>query len=200
MIRSMRLVSIPLLALLVASCQFGSTDTHPVPSVSQIGANLKCSSGDHAYSDNEAGWGFCYPDTWRYILRSQANANPPYLDLTFNITDEPPCVSSSAAPGEPSPTPICPPKYGLFAYMIVSTYERGAQPSLATWVQANMAAGVTFQPIVWGNAVEAGLLTDGRRIALTPHHVVILDIRSGAGNLDLEGLMSARLSTWMFTY
>jgi hypothetical protein len=56
----------------------------------------------------------------------------------------------------------------------------------------------TFQAINWGNAVEAGRFADGRRIALTPHHVVILDLRSGS--LDLEGVMSARLSTWKFSF
>ena len=39
-------------------------------------------------------------------------------------------------------------------------------------------------------------LTDGRRIALTPHHVVIMDLHSGPLNLEKE--MSSRLSTWKF--
>ena len=51
--------------------------------------------------------------------------------------------------------------------------------------------------IVWGNAVEADQLPDGRRIALTPHFVVILDVRSGP--LDLEGEMASRLRTWKFS-
>jgi hypothetical protein len=48
--------------------------------------------------------------------------------------------------------------------------------------------------------VEAAKLADGRRIALTQHHVVILDMRSANALLDLEGQMSSRLDTWMFTY
>jgi len=43
-------------------------------------------------------------------------------------------------------------------------------------------------------------MPDGRRIAFTPHHVVILDMHSGEGHLDLEGSMSTRLGTWQFTY
>ena len=52
--------------------------------------------------------------------------------------------------------------------------------------------------ITWGNAVEAGQLADGRRVALTQHHVVILDLHSGL--LDLETEMSSRLSTWKFSF
>ena len=40
----------------------------------------------------------------------------------------------------------------------------------------------------------------GRRIALTPHQVVIMDLRSGQGLLDLEAEMSKRLRTWKFVY
>ncbi|MEO8743741.1 MAG: hypothetical protein ABI334_07265 [Candidatus Dormiibacterota bacterium] len=82
--------------------------------------------------------------------------------------------------------------------MIISTYERGGAPSLAAWEQANMASIATGEPIAWGNAIEAARLADGRRIALTPQHVVILDLRSGTGNLDLEAQMSTRLNTWKF--
>jgi hypothetical protein len=85
--------------------------------------------------------------------------------------------------------------------MIISTYERGNSSSLAAWLQTNVSATPTaLQPIDWGNATEAASLADGRRIALTAHHVVVLDLRSGTGHLDLEALMSARLSTWKFTY
>jgi hypothetical protein len=54
------------------------------------------------------------------------------------------------------------------------------------------------QAIQWGNAGEADRLSDGRRIALTPTHVVILELRSGVGLLDLESQMSTRLGTWKF--
>ena len=57
----------------------------------------------------------------------------------------------------------------------------------------------TSETIKWGNAVEAAKLSDGRRIALTEHHVVILDL-SRNGLLDLELQMSSRLNTWKFSY
>jgi hypothetical protein len=196
--RVMRRLSLAVLVLLLAACQSGPTD-RPVPSVAQIGGDLKCATGDHGFADAQAGWGFCYPATWRYNEKSQASSAPPGLDLTFDITDIP-CVEASAAPGSPTVAPVCSPNAGLFAFMIVSTYERGDAVSLSAWIQANMSTAGTLQPIAWGNAVEAGRLADGRRIALTPHHVVVLDLRSASGNLDLEGLMSSRLDTWKFTY
>ena len=75
--------------LALAACQQGPTP-HPVPSVQQIGSDLKCASGDHAFEDIQAGWGFCYPASWRYLERSQSIASPPGLDLTFDITFAPP--------------------------------------------------------------------------------------------------------------
>jgi hypothetical protein len=84
--------------------------------------------------------------------------------------------------------------------MIISTYERGASSSLASWVGTNMASPPALQAISWGNSTEAAIMPDGRRIALTPHHVVILDMRSGEGHLDLETQMAARLGSWKFSY
>ena len=180
----------------LAGCQPGP-NTRPVPSVAQIGSNLKCASGDHGFEDVQAGWGFCYPGTWRYQEKAQSSQSPApaELDLTFNITD----VGSSNS--------------GLFAYMIISTYDRGSSPSLAAWEQANLPSVPDAQSISWANAAEAAKLSDGRRIALTPHHVVILDLHSGqitgcitsAGaptpcHLDLEAQMSTRLDTWKFTF
>jgi hypothetical protein len=57
----------------------------------------------------------------------------------------------------------------------------------------------TTQSIAWSNAVEAARLSDGRRIALTQHHVVIMDLTRN-GLLDLEKAMSTRLNTWKFSY
>src|ERR1700686_2143907 len=162
------------LVLVLAGCQTGPP-TRPVPSVAQIGSNLKCASGDHGFEDPQAGWGFCYPGTWKYQERSQGSTSPPGLDLTFDITDIP-CTSPTGA----SARPVCSPDAGLFAFIIISTYERGSSPDLASWEQAN--------------------LTDGRRIALTQHHVVIMDLHSGVGHLDLETQMSSRLDTWKFTF
>jgi hypothetical protein len=83
--------------------------------------------------------------------------------------------------------------------MIVYTYQRGDASSLSGWMQGHLnplpSPGDT---ISWGNSVEAMRLADGRRIALTKSHVVVLELRSGAGNLDLEGAMSTRLDTWKF--
>src|ERR1700694_5232317 len=182
--------------LVLAGCQPGS-NPRPVPSVAQIGSNLKCASGDHGFEDIQAGWGFCYPGTWRYQEKAQSSQSPApaELDLTFNITD----VGSSNS--------------GLFASMIISTYDRGSSPSLAAWEQANLPSVPDAQPISWANAAEAAKLSDGRRIALTPPHVVILDLHSGQitgcvtstgaptpCHLDLEAQMSTRLETWKFTF
>jgi hypothetical protein len=67
-------------------------------------------------------------------------------------------------------------------------------------MQANLTPVPVGQVIQWGNATEADRLSDGRRIALTQHQVVIMDLRSGVGQLDLEAEMSARLSTWKFSF
>jgi hypothetical protein len=180
------------LMVVAAGCQPGAAN-HPVPSVPQIGADLNCKNGDHGFEDQQAGWGFCYPGSWRYIERSQASTSPPGLDLTFDITD---FACASPVPG--GGAPACSPDAGLFAFMVVSTYERGSSPNLASWIQSNLANPPAAESITWGNAVEAVKLADGRRVALTQHHVVIMDLRPGP--LDLEGKMSARLGTWKFSF
>jgi len=35
---------------------------------------------------------------------------------------------------------------------------------------------------------------------LTPHHIVILDLRAAKDGLDLESQFSTRLGTWKFLY
>jgi hypothetical protein len=180
--------------LVLAGCQTGP-QTHPVPSVQQIGSDLKCASADHAFEDIQAGWGFCYPGAWKYVERSQSLVNPPGLDLTFEITDIPCTVVPSGSQARPS----CAPDAGRFGFMIISTYERGNSANLAAWEQTNMKTVPTSESLRWGNAVEAAKLADGRRIALTEHHVVILDL-SRNGLLDLEQQMSSRLATWKFSY
>ena len=179
------------LVVVLAGCQPGGS--HPVPSVPQIGSNLKCSQGDHGYQDIQAGWGFCYPGTWRYIERSQASQSPPGLDLTFDITD-----FACSSPGPGGTAPKCSPNAGSFAFMIISTYQRGSATDLPSWIQSNMTNPPTSDSIAWGNSVQAVKLADGRRVALTPHHVVIMELRPGP--LDLEAAMSSRLSTWSFDF
>lgn len=184
------------LALCLAGCQIGSAP-RAVPSVAQLGADLNCPKSDHAFEDPQAGWGFCYPANWRYLERSQSLASPPGLDLTFDITYAPPTPVACSTTGA-STTGSPPPCSGDFANMIISTYERGGSPDLTNWILANMSQAPPGDSIRWGNAVEAQKLGDGRRIALTAHHVVIMDLHPGL--LDLETEMSSRLSTWKFSF
>jgi hypothetical protein len=196
-----------LLPILLAACQLGGSASHPVPTVSQIGSELKCAAGDHSTEDSIAGWGFCYPGTWKYNERQGNSITPPGgLDITFDIVNDP-CPAPSSGPS-PSAVPTCK-DAGLFAFMIVSTFERGSSTSIADWVKANLNPQPKLQPTVWGNAVEAArasctacppAVPDGSRIALTPHHIVILDLHSAQGNLDLEAAMGSRLDTWKFLF
>jgi hypothetical protein len=157
-----------------------------------------------------------------YHERAQGSQSPPGLDLAFDITYAPrtPAPCTSPPSGGASPLPNATPCAGDFAFMIISTYERGASSDLVTWIAANLnppspspsgsplsspsispspsSSPSTLESISWGNAAEARRLPDGRRIALTPHHVVIMDLHSGL--LDLESAMSTRLGTWKFTY
>ncbi len=187
------------LVLILAGCQIGS-GSHPVPSVPQIGGDLKCRTGDHPYEDPQAGWGFCYPGSWKYTERAQASQSPPGLDLTFDVTYAPAtkAACSPAAQSTASPPVATTPCSGDFAFMILSTYERGTSTDLASWVRTNLTQASGLETISWGNSVEAVRLPDGRRIALTPHHVVIMDLHSGL--LDLESEMSTRLATWKFSF
>ena len=196
-LRSLRFLAISLLPILLAACQLGSPVNRATPSVPQIGSDLKCQNGDHAFEDNVAGWGFCYPATWKYNLRAQSVVSPPELDLVFDITDVP-CTTPSAPAGQ-TPRPVCASNAGLFGLMVVSTFERGGAISLSDWINSNMnPVPSPGETISWGNAKEAMKLANGRRIALTATHVVILELRSGAGNLDLEAAMAPRLDTWKF--
>jgi hypothetical protein len=194
-----RLTLFVLLTVFLGACQ-QSQSPQPVPSVAQIGSDLQCAASDHAFEDNQAGWGFCYPATWKYNERvgNGVDAGPPHLDITLDITDVP-CVEGSPVAGGTS-RPVCSPNAGLFGFMVISTYERGNAADLVSWMQGNLPSLPDRQAIVWGNATEADQLADGRRIALTPERVVILELRSGQGQLDLEGEMSARLNTWKFLF
>lgn len=184
----------------VVACTSGPQKI-PVPSVKTLGSDLSCANGDHGYEDSQAGWGFCYPATWKYLPHTQNSASPAGQDSTFDITDDSPCLTPPA--GQP---PSCPATRGQFAFMIVSTYDRAGSSTLTGWVARNETSGFIDDfkdptPISWGNASEALVFGPGNiRMALTPHHVIVLQLRSGQGNLDLETAMASRLSTWKFTY
>jgi hypothetical protein len=189
-----RLPFVLVLLFLLNACQLGPP-THPVPSVSVIGADLNCGTGDHGFEDAGAGWGFCYPATWQYLERSNSSTGPARLDLLLYFTKVT-CVVGTPDPAAPRPT--CSPGTGSFGLVVVSTFESGSATDLATWMHGNLNPVPTAQPIQWANATEASLLSDGRRIALTAHHVVILDLRATKDGLDLETQLSSRLSTWKF--
>jgi hypothetical protein len=194
-----KLTFVLVLLFLLNACTRGPV-THPAPSVAQIGSDLNCTSGDHGFEDGQAGWGFCYPATWQYLERvaNPIDAGPTHLDILLSITDVP-CVPGTPVAAE-TPRPVCQPQAGLFGLMVISTYDRGTAADLAGWMSSNLKPVPTGESIQWGNATEADKLTDGRRIALTPHHVVVMELRFGKDGLDLESLMSPRLSTWKFLY
>src|SRR3989442_14803994 len=98
------LVAIAILAAVVG-CQ--PSGPRPVPSVPQIGGNLKCAEGDHGYEDLQAGWAFCYPGSWKDIEPSQAIQSPSGPDPTLDITNLPRTTP-------PSGPPPCPPHAGPF--------------------------------------------------------------------------------------
>jgi len=188
--------ALALLLVLGTSCQGGSTP-RAVPTVPQIGSDLKCASGDHGYTDQQLGWGFCYPSSWRYQEKVQATDSPSGVDLTFEITCLTACKPQCPTPASGEPA-TCPPEDGLFGFMIVSTYDRSGASNLDSWLASKLPHATKGASLDWGNAVEAATLADGRRVALTPHNVVVLDVHPSL--LDLDGEMSSRLATWKFTY
>jgi hypothetical protein len=185
------------LLLVLAACQIGSAP-RSVPTVPQIGGDLKCASGDHRFADQQMGWGFCYTASWRYTEKSQPTDSPAGVDLTFAITCLTDCKPQCPNPPPDQPPPTCTPDPGLFGFMIISTYDRGGASSLGGWLSSKLPRATRGVPIDWGNAIEAANLTDGRRAALTQHDVVILDVHPSL--LDLDGEMASRLATWKFSY
>ena len=185
-----------LLLVALTSCQPGSSP-RSVPTVPQIGSGLKCAGGDHGYTDQQLGWGFCYPSSWRYTEKVQATDSPSGVDLTFEITCLSDCKPQCPTPASGTPA-TCPTETGLFGFMIISTYDRAGASDLGSWVSSKLPRAALGNRLDWGNAQEAATLSDGRRVALTPHDVVILDVHPSL--LDLNGEMSSRLSTWKFTY
>jgi hypothetical protein len=166
----------------VAACASGPTV--PVRSPSPSALQVRCAAGDAPMTEPQLGWAFCYPATWVAHERDESTTDPKGLDATFDITE-----TSNGA------------NRGLFGFMIIGTEDRAGAQDLQSWVAAHVGPDVKLRPIEWGNALEAGQdASTGKRYALTPHQVIVLELRSGAGNLDLEAAMSARLGTWRFVY
>ncbi len=178
------------LALLGASCQATpATAPTPQPTIRPASGAIRCGGGDHGLDEVQLGWGFCYPATWRYREQMQVSPSPRGVDTTFDI------VVAAPTPGRDQ---------GLFAFMIIGTYERGSSANLRDWAAANLATSrpdITLTAISWGNAGEAALIEGThQRLALTQHHVVLMDVHEGEGNLDLDTEMAQRLGTWRFDY
>ena len=185
--RPVFLTALAAVALAAACSPGGRQQSTPPPAGPAI--KVDCAQGDRSVVEAALGWAFCYPGTWRYNERLQGTDAPKGVDATFDITDF-----------------VQGPDSGKFGFMIVSTDERGQAASLAGWVAANEGAGVKLKPISWGNAVEAAQEVGGddpstaRFFALTQHQVIVMELRSGQGNLDLDTAMSSRLQTWKFVY
>lgn len=175
------------LLLILSSCspQNGQRPA-AAPTVRPASGSLTCPGGDHGLDEAQLGWGFCYPPTWRFRERLQPTSNPKGVDATFDIIVVPPVEEADK---------------GQFGFLIVGTYETGGAGSLREWA-ARYLGDVKLAPLQWGNATDAATLSgpNPRRIALTPHHVVLMDIREGRGNLDLDSELSKRLASWKFEY
>ena len=182
-LRARLLVLAVIAAGLFVGCAPPTTQARP-PATPTPSSQSSCQGDDHAIADAQLGWGFCYPATWRYRERSAQVGPPQGIDTTFDIVE--------FAPNTPDD--------GKFGFMIVSTYQRQGAAHLADWVQQYAPDQTGLHPLSWGNAQEAVQADSGRRLALTPHHVVELDIREGVGNLGVEEIMSSRLATWRFDY
>jgi len=184
-----RLVALGALLWLCACGVSGPARPGPQPSVASAAGNLSCPGSDHGLQDEQMGWGFCYPATWKYIERVQPSTAPVGADTTFDIVVD-------------APSPRAGADQGLFGFMIIGTYELGGATSLSQWTATNLGPGWSLSPITWGNALEADVASGPRtvRLARTPHHVVLLDLRSGQGNLDLDQAMGSRLGSWRFSY
>ena len=182
--RTPRLFFVLLVSLALTAC----AGSQPQPA-QQAAANPNqgCTGSDHGLSEQELGWQFCYPASWRFIEKLQGSDAPTGVDTTFDITD------TASGGGN-----------GLFGFMIVGTYERGSQATLRQWLAANYAAyrgSSKLETIQWGNALDAAVdPASGKRFALTEHHVVVLELKAGQGNLDLNTAMTGRLSSWKFAY
>ena len=176
----------PALAALMAAISLSACSGSPAPVRAQVPPATRnfCPAGDSPVSEQALGFDFCVPAAWRFRERYQPTQTPAGVDATYDITD--------TSPGDSN---------GLFGYMIISADTRGPATSVAQWATANVDPSVRMTPLQWGNAMDAGReVGTSRYYALTPHHVVVMELRSGAGNLDLQSALEKRLSLWRFTY
>lgn len=178
-------VTLGLLAVLFGgACQSQVSSPQP-PRPSPPAAVARCSGDDHTLEEISLGWAFCYPSRWHYRERFQPSAAPRGVDTTLDV------VVVAPTPG---------PDQGEFGFMIIGSYERGDKPDLPQWLAANVADGLTLQPITWGNAQAAVKVTgQTRRFALTATRVFELDVHQGEGNLSLDSAMADRLASWHFS-
>lgn len=170
-------------AVLAGACQQAAPRSH---FSSNNGVDLHCRPGDGGEYDPVLGWGFCFPATWHTLNGERTQKTPIGVDAVFDITDY--------ASG---------PTNGFFGVIIISTDQRGSAANLGDWISTNVGPAIKTEPLQWGNAIEAAAQVGSDRptyYALTPHHVIVLELHSGPGNLDLQSAMSARFQTWKFTY
>lgn len=171
------LVLLPI--LLLAGCTLApAAKPSPAPTIRTEGQDVKCGA-DHGIDEVQFGWSWCYPSSWKFQERLQPSSHPTGVDATFDIVNDLP--SGQAGSGD-------------FGFLIVGTYEIGSTPGLQDWVTANIGADEQLTTITWGNAKTAAQDAEGRRFALTSHHVVEMDVRGDA----IAAEMVKRLNTWKF--
>ena len=171
------LVVIGILSL--AGCVPGGTTPRAAPTIRTEGQGVRCAGDDHAVDEVQFGWSWCYPKSWKFQERLQPTGRPKGVDATFDIVNDLP----KGTPGS-----------GDFGFLIVGTYDIGPVSGLREWVTANIGPDLQLTSFTWANAREALVDGDGRRYALTAHHVVELDVRGPA----IAGEMVKRLDRWRF--
>ncbi len=167
-----------MIVLIACTPNSGAPTRSAAPSLPPGASGLHCGAQDHGLNLQQLGWGFCYPADWRYIEREVGTTSPHGVDTTLDIQRA---------------------SDGLFGFMIIGSYDRGDSTSLKAWLAANEPDDTDTTPIQWGNSTEAVAVNGQlKRYALSPHRVYLMNIREGAGNLDLDAAMSQRLQYWVF--
>jgi hypothetical protein len=171
-------IAASLILLIGCSINSGAPSSSTPPTLQPANAGLHCQAADHGLNLQQLGWSFCYPSDWKYIEREVGTTAPHGVDTTLDITGS---------------------KDGLFGFLIIGSYDRGNAVSLKDWLAANAPDDADTAPIQWGNSTEAAAVNGQlKRYALSPHRVYLMNIREGAGNLDLDAAMKQRLQYWIF--